>query len=120
MYIICLTLVAGTFILQNCNVTSPSVGTIRVSCDFSHRIQIIAACVKGCSNSIVNGNGHSPLTLMGLDPGKVYVVTIHLLDGNELVLYNKGTTKSIRVINTTSSKIMCSIQHNVATVYVHI
>ena len=51
-------------------------------------------------------SGYSPLTVMGLDPGKVYTVNIRVFDGNQMVLNNEGITKTIRVISTTSSKIV--------------
>ena len=98
-------LFTDTFILQNCDVTSSSVGTIRVSCDSSHQIQVNAICAQGCSNFIVTSNGYSPITVMDLDPGKVYTVTINVFDGNQVVLTNERITKTITVINTISSKI---------------
>ena len=101
---------ADTCILQNCDVTSPSVGTIRVSCDSSHQIQVNAICqAVTCSNHTVASNGYSPLTVMGLDPGGRYVVTIHVSDGHQVVLNNEKITKTIIVISTTPSKIMCSM-----------
>ena len=100
---------ADTFILQNCEVTSPSVGTIRVSCDSSHQIEVNAVCVQGRSNLKVTSNGYSPITVMGLDLGKEYTVSIHVFDGNQVVSNNK-IIRYIRVISTTSSKIVCSIQ----------
>ena len=91
-----------TFILQNCEVTSPSVGTIRVSCDSSHQIQINAICRdNNCNNRAVTSNGYSPFTITGFDPGKEYAVSIHVFDGNQVVL-NIGITKIIRVIYTIS------------------
>ena len=88
--------------------TSPSVGTIRVSCDSSHQIQVTAVCQANiCNNRVVISNGYSPLTLMGLDPGKVYAVNIHVFDGNQVVSNIEGITKIIVVMNnTTSSKIV--------------
>ena len=95
---------AGTFILQNCKVTSPSVGTIRVSCDSSHQIQVNVICPSNCRNRVVIGNGYSPLTVMGLDPGRRYTVTINVFDGIQVVLIDDVIRKTIRVISTTSSK----------------
>ena len=96
----------GAFVLQNCEVTSPSVGTIRASCDSSHQIEVNAICIQ-CSDLRVTSNGHSPLTVMGLDPGKMYSVSIHVFDGNKVVVNNEKVTKIIRVISATSSKVVC-------------
>ena len=97
-------MVADTFILHNCDVTLPSIGTIRVSCDSSHQIHITVLCVDECNNFIVTSNGYSPLTVTGLDPGKTYTVTINM--GNQVVLNtNQRVTKTIIVRNTISSKI---------------
>ena len=115
MYIIFLTFLAGTCILQNCEVTSPSVGTIRVSCDSSHQIQVNVICPNNC-NPVVISSGNSPLTVMGLDPGRRYTVIIHVFDGNQVVLTNEKITKTIIVISTTSSKIVCSMQTVIRTV----
>ena len=98
-------LFTDTCILQNCEVTSPSVGTIRVSCDLSHQIQVNIICPDNCNNPIVTSSGYSPLTVMGLDPGQRYTVIIHVFDGNQLVLTNERITKTIIVMSTTSSKI---------------
>ena len=110
---VCLTLVADTFILQNCDVTSLSIGTIRVSCDSPHQIQVAVICADECNNFLENSNGYSPLTVRGLDPGKRYTVTIRVYDGNQAVLRDKIVTKMITVINTTSSK----INDNHCTIY---
>ena len=110
MNIIFLTLLADTFNLQNCNVTSPSVGTIKVSCDSSYQIQVNAICqdlVNNCNNYVVTNNGYSPLTVMGLDPRQRYAVTVHVFDGDQVVSNIEGITKTILV---TSSKIVCSMQ----------
>ena len=98
-------LFTDTFILQNCEMTSPSVGTIRVSCDSSHQIQVNAIC-SNCNNIIVTSNGYSPITVMGLDPGEVYTVNIFVFDGNQVVLIDERILKTIRVINTISSMIV--------------
>ena len=55
-------------------------------------------------------SGYSPLTVMGLDPGKPYTVTIHVFDGNQVVLNERIITKTIVVLSSTSSKIVCSMQ----------
>ena len=82
--------------------TSPSVGTIRVLCDSSHQIQVNAIC-PNCNNLLVTSNGYSPLTVMGLDPGEVYIVNIHVFDGNQVASNIEVIRKTIRVISTTSS-----------------
>ena len=51
-------------------------------------------------------SGYSPLTVMGLDPGKEYTVNIHVFDGNQIVLKYEGISITIVVINATSSKIV--------------
>ena len=90
-----------TFILQNCTVTSPSTGTIRVSCDSSHQILVTLTCTNNCNNPMVTSNGSSPLTVTGLDPGMMYSVTINVFDGNQVVLRGKVERKTITVINAT-------------------
>ena len=87
--------------------TSPSVGTIRVSCDSSHQIQVnaIKSCRDNCNNAIVTSAGYSPLTVGGFDPGRVYTVIIHVFNGSQVVLINERITTTIIVINTTPSKI---------------
>ena len=98
-------MVADTFILQNCDVTSPTIGTIRVSCDSSHQIQITAICTDDCNKVIVTDSGYSPLTVRGLDPGKRYTVAIDVFDGNRVVLSDETVSQTITVMNTISSKI---------------
>ena len=94
-----------TFVLQNCTVTSSSVGTIRVSCDSSHQILVTSTCTNNCNNPMVTNNGSSPLTVRGLDPGMMYSVTINVFDGNQVVFFSQVVRKFITVINTTLSKI---------------
>ena len=101
-------MVVDTFILQNCEVTSPSVGTIRVSCDSSHQIQVSMVCAARCDKFSVRSNGYSPLTETGFDPGKVYTVFIDLIDDSRVVSNDERITTTIRVISTTSSKIVYS------------
>ena len=96
-------LYTDTLILQNCEVTSPSVGTIRVSCDSSHQIQVSIVCVLRCDKVAGGSNGYSPLTETGFDPGKVYIVFINLFDGNQVMLNDERITQTITVISTTSS-----------------
>ena len=85
--------------------TSPSVGTIRASCDSSHQIQVTALCASDCNNILENSNGYSPLIVTGLDPGKRYSVAIHVFDGNRVVLNDQRVTKTITVRDTILSKI---------------
>ena len=94
--------------------TSPSVGTIRVSCDSSHQIQVTALCADECNNFIVTSNGSSSLTVRGLDPGKRYSVTINVFDGNIVVLRNERVTKTIIVRDTILSKINDCMQTAIA------
>ena len=82
--------------------TSPSFGTIRVSCDSPLQIQVTVLCTDECNNFIVTSNGYSPLTVRGLDPGKRYSVTINVFDGNQVVLNDKRVTKVITVKNSES------------------
>ena len=104
-------MVVDTFILKNCEVTSPSVGTIRVSCDSSHQIQISTVCASQCDKfGGGSSNGYSPLTETGFDPGKVYTVYIDLFDGNQVMSNNERITRTVTVISTTASKIVCSMQ----------
>ena len=77
-------------------VTSPSIGTIRVSCDSSHQIIVTALCVV-CDNFIMTSNGYSPLTVRGLDPGMRYTVTINVFGRNQEEL---NIQKTITVIST--------------------
>ena len=67
-----------TFILQNCHVTSPSIGTIRALCDSSHQIYITVTCTNNCTNPMVTASGNSPLTIGGLDPGIMYSIIINV------------------------------------------
>ena len=100
-----MTLFADTFTLQNCTVTSPSIGTIRVSCDSSHQILVTVTCTNCNNANMVTSSGTSPLTVGGLNPGMVYSVINNVYDGNQVVLSNIMVTKTITVMNTTSSKI---------------
>ena len=98
-------LLTDTFILQNCDVTSLNIGTIIVSCDSSHQIQVIALCADECNNTIVISNGYSPLTVRGLDPVERYIVTINVFDGNQVVFRDERVAKTITVRGTALSKI---------------
>ena len=97
-------MVADTSILQNCDVTSPNIGTIRASCDTSYQIQVTILCADECSNYTTISNGYSPLIVRGLDPGVRYIVTINAFDGIQVVFNDERVTKAITVINTTPSK----------------
>ena len=103
--IITLCLLADTFILQNCTVTSSSIGTIRVSCDSSHQILVTSTCTNNCNNPMVTSSGSSPLTMRGLDPGMMYSVIINVFDGNQVVLRGRVVERGITVMDTRSSKI---------------
>ena len=99
----------GIFILQNCTVTSPSVGTIRVSCDSSHQILATLTCTNNCNNPMVTSNGSSPFTVRGLDPGMMYSVMINVFDSNQVVLKGRAVTETITAINVivTTGKLFC-------------
>ena len=98
-------ILVDTFVLQNCTVTSPSTGTIRVSCDSSHQILVTLTCTNNCNNPMVTSNGSSPLSVRGLDPGMMYSVIINVFDGSQEVLIGRVERKTITVMGTTSSKI---------------
>ena len=104
-----------TFVLQNCTVTSPSIGTIRVSCDSSHQILVTLTCTNNCNNPMVTSNGSSPLTVRGLDPGMMYCVMINVFDGNKVVFMAQVVRKFITVMGSISSKICDCI-----TIYTHV
>ena len=93
-----------TFILQNCEVTSPSIGTIKVSCDSSHQIEVTLTCIYNCANPTITSNGYSPLNVTGLDPG-IYSVIINVFDGNQVVLKNQTIMRNITVMSDRSGKI---------------
>ena len=91
-----------TFILHNCIVASPSVGTIRVSCDSSHQIQITIRCTNNCTTPVLITYGNSPLTVRGLDPGMMYSVIINVFDGNQVVLSDQTVTLTSTVMGDKS------------------
>ena len=93
------------FILQNCTVTSTSVGTIRISCDSSHQILVTSTCTNDCNSSMVTSIENSPLTVRGLDPGMMYSVAINVFDGNQVVLRNQMVAKTIIVMGTDTGKV---------------
>ena len=87
-----------TTILQNCKITSPSVGAIRVLCDSPYQILVTLKCTNNCNNPMVTSIGSSPLTVSGLDPGIMYSVTINVFDGNQVVFRDLRITTNITVI----------------------
>ena len=84
--------------------TSPSIGTIRVSCDSSHQILVTLTCTNNCNNPMVTSNGSSPLTMRGLDPGMMYSVTINVFDGSQVVFSDQNVTQTITVMSDNSGK----------------
>ena len=90
----------GTFILQNCNITSPSYGTIIVTCDSRYQIHITLTC-NDCNVTMKTANGSSPHTVTDLDPGKLYSVNITVYS-DQVVLSNQTIMQNITVMNTTS------------------
>ena len=92
-----LLILIGTFILHNCTVTSPSTGTIRVSCDSSHEILVTLTCTNNCNYPMVTYTGNSPIIVKGLDPGAVYSVTVEVSDGNQVGLAGQTVMESITV-----------------------
>ena len=97
---------SDTLVLQNCQVTSPSIGTVRVSCDSSHQIQVTLTCTNNCCNPTITSNGYSPLNVTGLDPGIMYSVTINVFDGNQVVLRDQTVMRTITVLSDQSGKFM--------------
>ena len=89
--------------------TSPSAGTIIVSCDSSHQILVTLTCTNNCNNPMVTSNGSSPLTVRGLNPGMMYSVTINVFDRNHVVLSDQtcAVTQTITVMSDNSGKICC-------------
>ena len=83
--------------------TSPSVGTIRVSCDSSHQIQVTLTRTNDCCNSITS-SGYSPLIVRGLDPG-IYTASINVFDGNQVVLRDQTVMRTTTVLSDQSGKI---------------
>ena len=105
-------LIADTFILQNCVVTSPSIGTIRVSCDSSHQIIVTLTCTNNCNNPMITSNGNSPLNVTELDPGIMYTVTINVFDGNQVIMSNQTEMRNITVMSDhQSGKSLCTYVH---------
>ena len=99
-----------TFILQNCDVTSPSIGTIRISCDSSHQILVTLTCTNNCSNPMVTSNGSSPLAVTGLDSGVIYNVIINVFNGSQVVLSDQMIIRTITVMRNIPGKICIHIR----------
>ena len=104
-YIVILT---DTFVLQNCTVTSPTSGIIRVACDSSYQIAVTVTCTN-CNNSLVTGSGNSPLIVGGLDPGIMYSVMIKVFDGNQSVLTDHMITTTIKVMDGEAGTYIASV-----------
>ena len=101
-----------TSILQNCDVTSPIIGNIRVSCDSSHQILVTLTCANNCSNPMVTSSGSSPLIVTRLDPGVTYSVTINVFDGDQVVLSCETVAKFIAVMAANSGEMYVYIRSN--------
>ena len=84
--------------------TSPSIGTIRVSCNSSHQILVTLTRTNDC-NAMMTSNGYSPLNVIGLDPGIMYTVIINVFDGNQVVLRDQTVMRTITVMSDQSGKI---------------
>ena len=97
-----------TFILQNCVVTSSSIGTIKVSCDSSHQIIVTLTRTNTCNNPMVTSSGNSPLIVTGLDPGIMYTVTINVFDGTQMILSDQTEIRNITVMSDQSGKSLCT------------
>ena len=82
--------------------TSPSAGTIRVSCDSSHQIQVTIRCIYNCTNPVLITYGNSPLIVRGLDPGMMYSVMINVFDGSQVVLSDQAVTLTSTVMGDKS------------------
>ena len=55
---------------------------------------------------MMTSNGSSPLTMIGLDPGITYSVTISVFNENETVFRNETVMKTIIVMGDQSGKII--------------
>ena len=99
-----------TYILQNCSVTLPIAGTIRVSCDPYHQILVTVTCINCNNSNMVTSNGSSPLTVGGLDPGMMYSVVINVFDDNQVVLSDQTINVNITVMDAETGKIFEQLQ----------
>ena len=107
----------GTFILQNCTVTSPSTGTIRVSCDSPYQIVVTLTCTDNCNNPMVTSIGSSPLTVRGVDPGMMYSVTINVFNDTRVLFMELKMTENITVMNNNLGTLPCINVYPLHTVY---
>ena len=108
----------GTTVLQNCTVTSPSAGTIRVSCDSPYQILVNITCIGNCNNPMVTIIGDTPLTVRELDPGMMYSVAINVFKDNQIILRDLMITASITVKNSLG-EISIEATIHVTTVHGH-
>ena len=92
-----------TSILQNCDITSPNTGIIRVSCNSCHQILVTVTCTN-CNPNMVTSSGSSPLAVGGLDPGMVYSVMINVFDDNEVIITNETVTTTVTVKSNKSGE----------------
>ena len=100
LYTVCILLILiGTILLRRCKVTSPSAGTIKVSCYTYHEILVTLTCKSNCANPKLITYGNSPLTVQGLDRGKTYSVTINVFDGSHVVFSDQTITQNITVMD---------------------
>ena len=99
----------GTTVLQNCKITSPSTGTITVSCDSPYQILVICTCISNCNNPVVTIIGSSPLTVRGLDPGMLYSVTINAINNPQVVLDDLMITANITVTNNLGKMVQATV-----------
>ena len=86
--------------MKKCDVTSLSIGIIRVSCDVPHEIQVTLTCNRyydNCNNPMITAKGSSPLTVKELDPGVTYTVTIDVFYQNQIGLTDQTVTETITV-----------------------
>jgi len=112
-------------------VTSPSIGTIRTSCDSPHEIYITLTCTNNCTNPLVTASGNSPLIIGGLDPGITYSIIIHVFEDGQVVLRDQTVMQIIEMMSYSSGKVFLSVhtylcvhmylQYNyTVTVYEHV
>ena len=96
-----LLILIGTIVLHNCKITSPSGGTITVSCDSPYQIFVTFTCISNCNNytMMTTSIGSSPLTVSGFDPGMMYSVTINVFNNTKIVLEDIMITENITVMN---------------------
>ena len=119
MYIcICLHYVlifTDTTVLQNCKITSPNVGTIRISCDSPYQVLVTLTCTNNCNNPMVTSIGSSPLTVRGLDPGMMYSVTVNVFINTQIVLEDLMVIANITVMNNLGKMVQATVSVIVVT-----